>query len=151
MFCSLLTRHKSSSVQSLLNISSATWLYVSYTSNSRGFQWCLAFEYHVVLHVDGGWLRLWTAATNGPVVIPQMPYEYGEPRWTSTDSGKPKNSEESLFQYHFVRHKSYMDWPGRESGLSWWEAAINRLSHDTALEDHKLILDEAPYWVVHRG
>jgi hypothetical protein len=38
--------------------------------------------------------------------IPQVMYEYGEPRWNDTDRGKPKNSEENLSQCHFVHHKS---------------------------------------------
>jgi hypothetical protein len=41
--------------------------------------------------------------------IPQIIYEYGERRRNDINSGKPKNSEENLSQYHFVRTKSHMD------------------------------------------
>jgi hypothetical protein len=40
----------------------------------------------------------------------QMIDEYGGQRWNDTDRGKPKNSEKNLSQYHFVHHKSCMDW-----------------------------------------
>jgi len=43
------------------------------------------------VHVDGVRPRLWTAATNEPIVHPQMTYEYGEPRWNDIDRGKLKN------------------------------------------------------------
>jgi hypothetical protein len=33
-------------------------------------------------------------------------------------TGKPKNSEKNLFQWHFVHHKSHMDSPMSP----WWEA-----------------------------
>jgi hypothetical protein len=41
------------------------------------------------VRVGGVRLRLWTAATNRPVVHPQMIYVYGEPRWNDIDRGKP--------------------------------------------------------------
>jgi hypothetical protein len=49
----------------------------------------------LVVHVDGNRLRLWTAATNGPVVHP-CDYEYGEPQWYDIDKGKLKNSKKNL-------------------------------------------------------
>jgi hypothetical protein len=36
--------------------------------------------------------------------FPKVIYEYGEPRWNDTDRGKPKNSEKTLSQCHFVCH-----------------------------------------------
>jgi hypothetical protein len=36
--------------------------------------------------------------------------------WTDTDRETPKYSEKHLSKCHFVQHKSYMDWPGIESG-----------------------------------
>jgi hypothetical protein len=36
-------------------------------------------DHHHHHHVDGVRLRLWTAATNGPIVCPPAMYEYGEP------------------------------------------------------------------------
>jgi hypothetical protein len=38
--------------------------------------------------------------------------------WNDTDRGKPKYWERNLFQWHFVHHKSNVDWPGIELGLS---------------------------------
>ena len=35
--------------------------------------------------------------------------------------GKPKYLEKQLLQYHSVRHKSHMGWPGFEPGSPWWE------------------------------
>jgi hypothetical protein len=32
-----------------------------------------------------------------------------EHRWDEIDREKPKYSEENLFQYHFIHHKSHMD------------------------------------------
>jgi hypothetical protein len=41
----------------------------------------------------------------GPLFIPQMIYESGEPQWNDTDRGKPKNSEKNLPQCHFFHQK----------------------------------------------
>jgi hypothetical protein len=40
-----------------------------------------------------------------------------EPWWNDIDREKPKELERNLYKYHFARHKSHMDWPGRELGL----------------------------------
>jgi hypothetical protein len=75
------------------------------------------------LFMSVGWdcvSELWPPT--GPLFVPQMIDEYGEPRWNDFDRAKPKNSEKSPFQCHFVHHKSYMDWPGRKSGSPQWEA-----------------------------
>jgi hypothetical protein len=53
--------------------------------------------------------------------ISQMIYEYGERRWNDIDRGKPKKSEKNLSQCHFIKHKSHMDWRGREPGNPRWE------------------------------
>jgi hypothetical protein len=55
-----------------------------------------------------------------------------ERRWNEIDSGKPKYSEKSLSQCHFVHHKSNIDWPGIEPELTRWGPATNRLSHGTS-------------------
>jgi hypothetical protein len=34
-----------------------------------------------------------------------------EHRWNEIDEGKPKYSGKTLSQYHFVHHKSHMEWP----------------------------------------
>jgi hypothetical protein len=52
----------------------------------------------------------------GLFFIPQMLYDYGEPRWNVTERGNPKNSERNLSQCYFVRHKSHMDRPGHKPG-----------------------------------
>jgi hypothetical protein len=36
-------------------------------------------------------------------------YEFGERRWNYIDREKPKNSEKTLSQCHFVHHKLHMD------------------------------------------
>jgi hypothetical protein len=43
------------------------------------------FYRNIVVHVDVVGLRLWTAATKGPIVHPQLIYEYEEPRWNYID------------------------------------------------------------------
>jgi hypothetical protein len=61
--------------------------------------------------------------------------------WNDSGRVKPKNSEKSLPQYHFVHQKSHMDRPGREPGPPRWERpATNRLSHGTAFKN-KLYLN----------
>jgi hypothetical protein len=50
----------------------------------------------------------------GLLSILQMIYEYGQPRWNNIDMEKLKNSEKYLSLCHFARHKSHMDWHGRE-------------------------------------
>jgi hypothetical protein len=73
-----------------------------------------------LFHVDGVRLSLWSAATNGPIVMPTW-YMSME-----IDGGmiqrKQKNSEKKLSQYHVVHHKSHMDWPGYEPRLARSEA-----------------------------
>ena len=42
-------------------------------------------------------------------------------------TGKAKYGEKNLSQFHFVRYKSRMDWPGIESRSP--SPSTNRLSH----------------------
>jgi hypothetical protein len=48
----------------------------------------LSSEVHDNDHVDGVRQRLWTAATNGPIVYPSGEKWYGEPWWNIVDKGK---------------------------------------------------------------
>jgi hypothetical protein len=59
-----------------------------------------------------------------------MMYEYGEPLCNDADRRKSKNSEENVFQCHFVDHKSHIDLAGCEHGLCG-ERLTAGLSHDT--------------------
>jgi hypothetical protein len=54
--------------------------------------------------------------------IPQIIYEYGEPRWNHVDRRKSKSSEKNLSYCHFVRFKSHMNWPERKPVPQRWEA-----------------------------
>jgi hypothetical protein len=49
-----------------------------------------------VVHVNGVRRCLLTVSTNGPIILIQMIYKYGEPRWNEIDKEKPKYSEKIL-------------------------------------------------------
>jgi hypothetical protein len=40
-----------------------------------------------------------------------------EDLWNEIDKGKPKYSEKNLSQYHFVHHKSHMEYLGSKLDL----------------------------------
>jgi hypothetical protein len=46
--------------------------------------------------------------------------------WNNTDGESPQNSEKSLFQFHFVHHKSHMEWPRIEPRRSKSHVADQR-------------------------
>jgi hypothetical protein len=56
-----------------------------------------------------------------------------EQQWYDTDKRKPKESEKSLSQCHFVLHKSHMNSHGTNPRLHGKKTATNRLSYGTAL------------------
>jgi hypothetical protein len=59
---------------------------------------------------------------NALLSIPQMMYEYGQPRLNDVDRKSSKNSEQNLSQSYFIHHKSHMDSSKREPGSRRWEA-----------------------------
>jgi hypothetical protein len=59
-----------------------------------------------------------------------------EHRWNEIDTIKPKYSEKTLSQCHFVHHKSHMDQAGIKPGLRGERPATNRLSHGTTILRH---------------
>jgi hypothetical protein len=62
----------------------------------------------------------------GLLFVPQVIYEYGEPRWNDIDRFQPNNSEKNLYQYHFFHHKSHMDW---NRAYAVRGRRLNHLSH----------------------
>jgi hypothetical protein len=80
--------------------------------NSSNGSMCKRF----VVHVSGVRRRLWTSATNGPVVYPPVIHEHGEPWWNWYWQRRPKNLERNLSQCHSLQHKSHIDWLGHEPG-----------------------------------
>jgi hypothetical protein len=44
----------------------------------------------------------------GLLLIPQVIYKNGEPRWNDMDRGEPNDSEKSHSHCHFVHQKSHM-------------------------------------------
>jgi hypothetical protein len=46
--------------------------------------------------------------------------------WNDTDRGKPKYAEKNISLYHFVLHKSHMDWPGIKPALLSEFPAVQR-------------------------
>jgi hypothetical protein len=59
---------------------------------------------------------LGTSATNWPIIpAPDVRWVW-RIWWNDNWQGKPKYSEKSLSQYHFVHNKSYISWPGTEPG-----------------------------------
>jgi hypothetical protein len=76
-------------------------------------------RFTAVIQAKGLRKCFWTADL---LFIPQVIYDYGEPRWNDTDRGKQKNSEKTLSKCHVFRHKSHMDWPWQEPGPPRWKA-----------------------------
>jgi hypothetical protein len=92
------------------------WFYISVRSLLSCDMNCHIPCIVVVVLVDVVRLRLWTAATNRPVVHP--PDNIWQ--WSLTVEWhwqeKTENSGKNLPQCQFVNHKSHMNWPGREAG-----------------------------------
>jgi hypothetical protein len=76
--------------------------------------WCLSCRWGETMSLKCGHQRAYCSSPRW--------YEYGEPRWNYTERRIPKNSNQNLFQKHFVRSESHMDWPRREPWPPWWEA-----------------------------
>jgi hypothetical protein len=61
------------------------------------------------------WYCLWTSANIEPICSSPR-YVSIEHRYNDIDRVKPNITKRSLSQYHFLHHKSHMDWPEREPG-----------------------------------
>jgi hypothetical protein len=92
--------------------------YVTLTSLRSPYSWSLEYDSWRIVHIDRVRLCLWTAATNGPIAIPQMISECEEQRWNHTDRVKPKNSEKNLSQCHFFHNNST-----RSNSRAWTRAS----------------------------
>jgi hypothetical protein len=100
----------------------------------------------VVVHVNVVWPCLWNVLSNGPIVHPQMIYEYGEPRWNILTSEIRRSRRKNLSQYHFVQQISH--------GLAQVQtraSAVRGLSHGTAIERfNKNTRNSLIWWLVHK-
>jgi hypothetical protein len=58
----------------------------------------------------------------GLLFISQVIYQYEEWHCKDNEMGNSKNLEKTQSQWHFVHHKSHMDWPTHEPRHPWLEA-----------------------------
>jgi hypothetical protein len=68
----------------------------------------------------------------GVLFVPQMIYEYGEPRWNDIERIKSKNTEKGLSQCHLFTINPMRTDPRANTGLRDERWVTNRLSHGTA-------------------
>jgi hypothetical protein len=75
----------------------------------------------ILLFISTEWHCLRFVPPAGLPLNPQKTYEYAEPRWNDADRVKPKKSEKSLSQCHFIHQKYHLYWLGHEPGSpTWW-------------------------------
>jgi hypothetical protein len=87
----------------------------------------------VVVNVNGV-RRLWTAASNGPIIPPPAIYQYGEPRWNDTDRRDQRTGRETCVNATLpITNIKWTD-PGANPGLSDKRPVTNRLSHGIAYD-----------------